>query len=134
MTDNKKLLEAAWTIKEHCEHTEEGGLCPFAQDGVCRTYSNCGFSALPIAHWKIKKPCRWTKEDYELAKKMISIGFRSFYRMEYGIEVAMGNDIIARPFDGAFENVFKSLQLDKAIFLNEIIKEYEESEKEYGCF
>ena len=125
MTYNKKLLEAALMIKEHCEHTEEGFLCPFSEDGVCRGDDNCGFNALPWAHWNIKKPCRWTKEDYELAKALSAFGVIKIRKLDGAVSWLHHGRLGEKLPDFAFSRMNEQEIID----LEEIIVEYEESEK-----
>lgn len=78
MADNKKLMEAAYMIKEHCNHTEKGGPCQFAHGGVCNGVEHCRLSEeggiIPGTDWDLQKPRRWTDADINLAKALRSFG------------------------------------------------------------
>lgn len=91
MADNEKLLEAARMIQEHCKHTEEGGLCPFAYGEVCDGVDNCRISfcggPVPGEEWDIPKPCRWTDSDVNMAKALQTVGFVSVFKAAYSCAI-----------------------------------------------
>lgn len=83
MAENEKLLEAARMLQEHCKHTEQGGLCPLAHNGICDGVNNCGIAGvgetIPGEDWEIPEPCRWTKADVNMAKALMAVGFEVVY-------------------------------------------------------
>ena len=128
MKENKKLLEAAWMIKEYCEHIDIGGECLFSKVKVCNGDVNCGFVnriySLPCNGWAVPKPCRWCKEDYELAKVLKAFGMQEIKKI--------GDDVYCGVYKNFMEYLpnfsFCGLEEEEVISLSEIIEEYEKSE------
>lgn len=128
MINNKKLLEAAWIIKDYCEHTDIGDECPFSKVKVCNGDVNCGFVnsiyPLPCNGWNILKPCRWCKEDYELAKALSAFGVQKIEKIDgdiYWVDRKNFTNYLPK-----FS--FCGLEEKETISLSEIIEEYEKSE------
>lgn len=128
MKENKKLLEAAWMIKTHCEHTNVGDECPFSKVKVCNGDVNCGFVngiySAPCYAWTISRPCRWCKEDYELAKALDAFGVQKIKRIDDDVcWVGHKNFINYLP-----KFSFCGLEEEEVISLSEIIDEYEKAD------
>ena len=121
MDDNKKLFEAALLLKESCE--KKRGF-PF-QECDCLFYKN---GCLLIEHpkyWKITEPCKWTENDYNLAKALKGFGAVTIFR-------TLGDNIVWLDETGIYksENTlpqksFSSIKLDEVYSLEQIIKEYD---------
>lgn len=126
MADNEKLLEAARMIQKHCEHTEQGGLCPFARGGVCDGFNLCGIAPkefIPGEDWDIPKQCRWTDADVNMAKALQTVGFVSVMKAPYSCSILAKRDRGARwevP-----SGLFESIKSGESVQLSDIVAEGE---------
>lgn len=55
MAENKKLLEAARMIQDHCQHTFEGEKCIFSEINRCKGCQDCilGYDGFIPIDWEI---------------------------------------------------------------------------------
>lgn len=128
MAENEKLLEAARMIQEHCKHTEQGALCPFAHGGVCDGIDNCGIAGvgetIPGEDLEIPKTRRWTDADVNMAKALQTVGFVSVFKAAYSCA------ILANCKNGGDWQVpaglFANLNKGETVHLFDIIAEVEE--------
>ena len=119
--ENKKLIDAANLLKEHCEKNfrEKECDCPFnfGDDGICIIGDLC-----PDA-WEVPKLNRWTPEDVELAKALKVVGAKVIYKTLGSVYWATDdvNDVGKLPNES-----FKSIKDCESFSIDEIIKESEE--------
>lgn len=131
MTDeDKKLIEAANTIKEHCENSKLKDHCPFAKrNKECDGDINCllvsQYSGIP-KDWNIPRPSRWTDADVALAKALMEFGVTQIYKWPTDKTVSF-NDINEYDSYGNTlpENTFKNLKEDETVYLKDIVAEGE---------
>ena len=123
MADNERLLEAARMIQEHCNHTEQGGVCPFAHGGVCDGFKRCGIAPrefIPGEDWDIPKLCRWTPADKALAAGLKANGYNSVTRAIVGGVIALGRSKQALVLG---DDMFASVAEGEIVNLDDIIGE-----------
>lgn len=130
MTDeDKKLIEAAMLIKEHCKHTEVDGMCPFSKTGVCNGAARCGISAgrsvIPGVDWVIPKISRWTDADIALAKALIAFGSTRIHKNEIDNEAIYEKNGIFPCDSYVPEGAFRSLNKGETVMLKDIVAEGE---------
>ena len=118
--ENKKLIEAANLLKEHCEKAirEKGCDCPFGfgDDGICSIGDLC-----PDA-WEVPNLNRWTPEDVALAKALKVVGAKAIYKTLGSVYWATDNvnDVGKLPNES-----FKSIKDCESFSIEYIIKEAE---------
>ena len=118
--ENKKLIDAANLLKEHCEKNfrEKECDCPFnfVDDGICSIGDLC-----PDA-WEVPKLNRWTPQDVALAKALKAVGAEVIYKSSGKVSWRTHNiyDCGLLP-DSAFKNMLASESID----IDDIIKEEE---------
>lgn len=119
--ENKKLIEAANLLKEHCEKNirEKECDCPFdfGDDGICSIGDLC-----PDA-WEVPKIKRWTPEDVALANVLKAAGVTEICATSSG-QRAWRSDDVGHGYlpDSVFKNVF----CGEVFRLDDILKEAEE--------
>ena len=118
--ENKKLIEAANLLKEHCEKNfrEKECDCPFnfGDDGICSIGDLC-----PNA-WEVQKLCRWTPEDVALAKALQSFGITRISRNK-DENIVMCKGLVCV---GILRmNAFFALCYEDSIGIDDLIKEAE---------
>lgn len=125
MADNKKLLEAARMIRDHCKHTEVDGICPFSVSGVCSGVARCGISGgrgmAPGEGWEIPKPRRWTKRDIALAKALKPFGVEFVERWNNSGFVRFGAGEASYEQDRLPDGSFPALEDGEKVQLSDII-------------
>lgn len=82
MDDNEKLLEAAKTIKKHCNESCTGKPCPFSKisENRCAGSDWCHLSG-KVREWKILNFHKWTPADKALAAGLKANGYTSITRV-----------------------------------------------------
>lgn len=125
MADNEKLLEAARMIQEHCKNTKQGGICPFAHGGACDGLDNCrisgGSGLIPGYEWDVPKPRRWTDADVNMAKILVSLGYKKV--MKFSDEkqpIARDDEMGAWHLDSG---IFAAIEGREVVQLSDIIAE-----------
>ena len=117
--ENKKLIEAANLLKEHCEKNfrEKECDCPFNfGDDICSIGDLC-----PNA-WEVPKINRWTQLDVVLAKSLKDEGAKAIYRSGCCVYWRREdiNSCCTLPY-----GTFKSIKDGESLSIDEIIKEAE---------
>ena len=123
----KQLMEAVKDLKSWCrQHRVLVGecKCPFNDGGVC----SISDVDMPC---EIKVPCRWTEDDYNLAKLLKNKGAEFIERVKYEVIKNPVKWLISNrcpiPNNGLLPNgFFESLGIEEKVSLDDVIKEYEE--------
>lgn len=127
MADNERLLEAARMIQEHCNHTEQGGVCPFAYGGVCNGVEHCRLSIEgglnPGIDWDLQNAGRWTDADIALAKALQAFGVKKIEKHAQLNGVTFDCDAIMPDFHILPLEAFKDMKLGEAVNISDIIAE-----------
>lgn len=129
MTDeDKKLIEAAMLIQEHCDKTGEKEPCIFSEYGMCEGPYKCkiGFGEYFPSSWNIPKPSRWTDADVALAKALMAFCATKITRLLYE------NSVVYDSKSGVFlcnncvpYDAFEALNPDETVYLKDIVAEGE---------
>lgn len=127
MADNERLLEAARMIQEHCNHTEQGGVCPFAHGGVCNGVEHCRLSIEgglnPGIDWDLQNAGRWTDADIALAKALQAFGVKELRKREHLEGVIFDCDAIMKEFHTLPLGAFKDMKFGETVYISDIIAE-----------
>lgn len=76
MITKDEAIKAAEMLQEWCEGQEKCTTCAFCDKDACRIR---GFPE----RWDIKRLCRWTDTDVELAKALKKVGCIEVHRPKY---------------------------------------------------
>lgn len=122
----KQLMEAVKDLKSWCrQHRVLVGecKCPFNDGGVCSITD----AAVPC---EIKVPCRWTDDDYCLAK-ILDRGYASWIERSYDVSDTpvkwFGYNSEGKECSGDLpEGCFDALKTGERKYLSGIVTEYEE--------
>lgn len=79
MVTKDEAIKAAEMLKEWCEGQEKCTTCAFCDKDACRIR---GFPE----RWDIKRSCRWTDTDVELAKALKAAGAQVIVLTNTGVE------------------------------------------------
>lgn len=123
MTDeDKKLIEAAMLIQEHCDKTGGKKPCIFSEYGMCEGPYKCkiGFGEYFPSSWNIPKPSRWTDADVALAKALMALGVKEVKEF-HGAVLFVYEGLFAKAPDGAFS----ALNPNETVYLKDIVAEGE---------
>ena len=123
----KEAIEAARSLKMFCDkriRLNGNCNCPFA-DG---THCNIG----DVTPHRYEIPCRWTEEDYNLAKLLKSKGVKTVKRSD---DESLNNPVRwlisnrLNELNGGWipHGFFESLDIGEEICIDDVIKEYETS-------
>lgn len=128
--EDKRLIEAANTIKEHCENSKLKDHCPFAKrnkecDGDINCFLVSQYSGIP-KDWKIPKVSRWTDADVALAKALIAFGVTKITRLLYEDSVVYdGKSGVFSCNNCVPYDAFEELNQDETVYLEDIVAEGE---------
>lgn len=114
--DNKKPLRE-WTLGELQSHCNDAN----CDKCVWRDATDCAFVGCPPCEWDLTDPPRWTREDVEDAKAI-----KRLYPKTVQIERNGKRGTIVLYYNDdtkwyALTNAIPSLELEKRVFLEEIL-------------
>lgn len=122
----KQLMQAVKDLKSWCKqhHVLVGECkCPFGDGGVC----SISDVDMPC---EIKIPCRWTEEEYKLAKLAKTAYVSSIVKPKEDTSNLVkweGYDSKNKEYSGCFpEGFFESLNPGERVHLCDIVFQYEE--------
>lgn len=118
MDEDKKLLEAAVSIREHCKKTKVGEHCAFNLGQECDGFHGCEMTGIP-RYWAIPKHDVWTNADKALAAGLKANGYNSVTRLHGSESVfVLGRSKTALELGKCF---FANLACEEVVNLDDVI-------------
>lgn len=128
MTENdKKLIEAAKFLQEHCKESCPGKPCLFSSivKNRCAGTDYCMMEDAP-RNWNIPEPSRWTDADIALAKALMAFGATKITRLLYEDSVVYdGKSGVFSCNNCVPYDAFEELNQDETVYLEDIVAEGE---------
>lgn len=127
MTDNdKKMIEAAKFLQEHCKESCLGKPCLFSSivKNRCAGTDYCMLEDAP-RNWNIPEPSRWTDADVALAKALMAFGVEKIHKQYDTHAITFNCDKINYEYHCLPEASFLDMKPDEYVYLKDIVAEGE---------